>query len=268
MFHPGYWGYHVGYYGGVNYGFGYMGIGFVGGMWRGRDFVYNTAVMHVDERFVHTTYVDRTIVERNTIANDRHVAFSGGPGGIRHDPVPEERIAENEHHMGATSFQHTHETTAQSDRGSYFRNNGGHPSTLAVQRPLGMQNHATPGASGGMKQGQQGSFNNRPGANPGSGMQNQQANPPYQNRQQTNPAYQNQQGRPAQQPQQPNNQPQQRSNQNYQPRPAQQAQPVPQPRSTSQPHPAAPGPAPSAGPKSDAASHSHNSTRSNVQRIQ
>ncbi len=31
VFHPGYWGQHVGYYGGVNYGFGYMGIGFVGG---------------------------------------------------------------------------------------------------------------------------------------------------------------------------------------------------------------------------------------------
>ena len=47
VWHPGYWGDHVGYYGGVNYGFGYFGIGFVGGMWRGHDFVYNTAVMRV-----------------------------------------------------------------------------------------------------------------------------------------------------------------------------------------------------------------------------
>jgi WXXGXW repeat (2 copies) len=30
--HPGYWGPHVGFYGGVNYGFGYGGIGFVGGV--------------------------------------------------------------------------------------------------------------------------------------------------------------------------------------------------------------------------------------------
>jgi hypothetical protein len=30
-FYPGYWGTQVGYYGGVNYGFGYMGVGFVGG---------------------------------------------------------------------------------------------------------------------------------------------------------------------------------------------------------------------------------------------
>ena len=47
VWHPGYWGPHVGYYGGVNYGFGYMGIGFVGGMWVGGVFRYNTAVMHV-----------------------------------------------------------------------------------------------------------------------------------------------------------------------------------------------------------------------------
>jgi hypothetical protein len=35
-FTDGYWGPHVGYYGGVNYGFGYMGIGFAGGVWAGR----------------------------------------------------------------------------------------------------------------------------------------------------------------------------------------------------------------------------------------
>ena len=87
VFHPGYWGPHVGYYGGVNYGFGFMGVGFVGGIWRGHDFVYNTAVVHVNNVYVHNTYIDRTVVERNTIVNDRHVAFSGGPGGIHHEPT-------------------------------------------------------------------------------------------------------------------------------------------------------------------------------------
>jgi hypothetical protein len=37
-FHHGYWGPHVGFYGGVNYGFGYIGIGYFGGFWRGHDF--------------------------------------------------------------------------------------------------------------------------------------------------------------------------------------------------------------------------------------
>lgn len=137
VFHPGYWGRHVGYYGGVNYGFGYMGIGFVGGMWRGHDFVYNTAVMRVDDRRIRNVYVDRTIVQRNTIDNGRHIAFSGGPGGIHHDPRPEERFADRDQHLQATSFQHTHESSAMSDRGSYFRNNGGRPSTPAIARPVG-----------------------------------------------------------------------------------------------------------------------------------
>ena len=91
VFHPGYWGRHVGYYGGVNYGFGYMGVGFAGGEWRGRAFAYNTAVMRVNTTVIHTTYIDRTIVERNTIVNDRHVAYSGGPGGINHPMNAQER---------------------------------------------------------------------------------------------------------------------------------------------------------------------------------
>ena len=35
LWHAGYWGPHVGFYGGVNYGFGYGGVGFAGGEWRG-----------------------------------------------------------------------------------------------------------------------------------------------------------------------------------------------------------------------------------------
>jgi hypothetical protein len=34
-FYDGYWGQTVGYYGGVNYGFGFGGIGFAGGEWQG-----------------------------------------------------------------------------------------------------------------------------------------------------------------------------------------------------------------------------------------
>ena len=33
VFHPGYWGPHVGFYGGINYGHGYLGSGYVGGRW-------------------------------------------------------------------------------------------------------------------------------------------------------------------------------------------------------------------------------------------
>jgi hypothetical protein len=136
VFHEGYWGRHIGYYGGVNYGFGYGGIGFAGGEWRGGMFAYNTAVVHVNETIIHTTFVDRTIVERNTIVNDRHVAYSGGPGGINHPPTAEERIAEHEQHVQPTSFQRQHIESAKADKTLYVKNNGGRPATLAVAKPL------------------------------------------------------------------------------------------------------------------------------------
>jgi hypothetical protein len=42
FFHEGYWGPQVGFYGGINYGFGYGGVGFEGGRWDGGRFSYNT----------------------------------------------------------------------------------------------------------------------------------------------------------------------------------------------------------------------------------
>ncbi len=144
VFHPGYWGYHVGYYGGVNYGFGYMGVGFVGGEWRGGHMAYNTAVIHVNETVIHNTYVNETIVHQNTIVNNNHVAYAGGPGGIQHQPNPEERIAERETHTAPTSFQSQHIAAAQSNHQSYAKVNGGRPATLAVARPLAMENHPAP----------------------------------------------------------------------------------------------------------------------------
>ena len=153
VFHSGYWGHHVGYYGGVNYGFGYMGIGFVGGEWRGHDFRYNTAVVRVNNVHIRNVYVDRTVVERNTIVNDRHVAYSGGPGGIRHDASSDERNAMREQHMAATSVQQQHIQAARSDRSFYAKNNGGHPQTMAADRPMGFNNNH--GAQGNENRGAQ-----------------------------------------------------------------------------------------------------------------
>lgn len=138
-FHDGYWGLHVGYYGGVNYGFGYGGIGFAGGEWRGGVFAYNTAIMHVDRRFIHSTYEDRGAVDRGFVARGSHVAFSGGPGGIRYQPSAQERMAEHEQHVGGTSFQTQHESAARSDRSSYMKSNGGRP---AAERPMGGDRNA------------------------------------------------------------------------------------------------------------------------------
>jgi hypothetical protein len=148
VFHEGYWGPHVGYYGGVNYGFGYGGIGFAGGIWRGGVFSYNTAVMHVGVGggWGGHVYEDRVAVDRGFVSRDSHVAFSGGPGGIQHQPTAEEQAASHEQHVAPTSFQQQHAETARADKSSYAAHNGGHPNNMAAGRPLAAETHAAPAA--------------------------------------------------------------------------------------------------------------------------
>ena len=63
-FNQGYWGPTVGFYGGVNYGYGYSGNGYWGGQWEGNAFRYNTAVTRVNTNVVHNTFVDRSVDEQ------------------------------------------------------------------------------------------------------------------------------------------------------------------------------------------------------------
>src|SRR5277367_5863088 len=116
-FHAGYWGPHVGFYGGVNYGFGYGGVGFVGGEWRGGHFAYNTAVVHVNTTVIHNTYVNRTVVTNTTVTS--RASFNGGPGGTTAVATAQERTAEHEQHVNATSEQMTHEHAASQDRSNF-----------------------------------------------------------------------------------------------------------------------------------------------------
>src|SRR5580692_1399491 len=105
LFHAGYWGPHVGFYGGVNYGFGYGGVGFIGGRWEGGHFAYNTAVLHVNTTIVHNTYVDRTVIRNTTVIN--RTSFNG-PHGIDARPNGQEMSAMHEQHVQPTSEQMSH----------------------------------------------------------------------------------------------------------------------------------------------------------------
>jgi hypothetical protein len=251
FFHDGYWGPHVGYYGGVNYGFGYGGIGFAGGEWHGHDFRYNVAVVHVDRRYVHETFEDRGRVERGFVARDSHVAFSGGPGGIRHDPRPEERVAEHERHMDRTSFQHSHEDGARSDRNSFVKNNGGHPSHLVAERPLGTDNHNGPSGGDRNKSAHDNwSAPTRSQSAPQSHQENRGGgNPQFENHHQdrmSGPAPQSQpvpqshqdrmSGPPPQNHQQPQSHPAPQSRPAPQPHPAPQSHPAPAPHQDEHQH--------------------------------
>jgi len=53
-FHRGYWGPTVGFYGGVNYGYGYFGSGYSGGRWQGGAFAYNSSVNRLSAAIKHT----------------------------------------------------------------------------------------------------------------------------------------------------------------------------------------------------------------------
>jgi hypothetical protein len=112
VWHVGYWGPHIGFYGGINYGFGYGGVGFGGGEWRGGHFFYNTAVAHVNVNIVHNTYINRTVI----VNNNTHVAFNGGEGGVHAEPTAAEMQAAHEQHFEATSAQVNHEHTAMANR--------------------------------------------------------------------------------------------------------------------------------------------------------
>jgi WXXGXW repeat (2 copies) len=129
--HPGYWGPHVGFYGGVNYGFGYGGIGFFGGEWRHGAFAYNRAVANFGGVHVTNVYEDRTIVNRNTIVNENHASFNGGSGTSAR-PSAMEMQAAHEQHFQATANQTQHESFAAQDRGQLASVNHGRPTTMAA----------------------------------------------------------------------------------------------------------------------------------------
>ncbi|MGC1298056.1 MAG: YXWGXW repeat-containing protein [Alloacidobacterium sp.] len=126
--HAGYWGPHVGFYGGVNYGFGFGGVGFVGGMWQGGAFHYNTAVMNVNTTIVHNTYINRTVINNTTI---NHTSFNG-PGGITASPSAQEQAVMREQHFQATGEQVSHQQTAGQDRNQLASMNHGRPATMAM----------------------------------------------------------------------------------------------------------------------------------------
>jgi WXXGXW repeat (2 copies) len=132
LFHAGYWGPHVGFYGGVNYGFGYGGIGFGGGRWEGGHFAYNTAVLNVNRTIIHNTYEDRTVINRNMIGV--RTSFNGGTGGIQARPSAQEAAFGRENHIAATAEQQNHMQMARTDRGNLASVNGGRPQNAALPR--------------------------------------------------------------------------------------------------------------------------------------
>ena len=100
VFHNGYWGPHVGFYGGVNYGYGYGGNGYDGGRWNGNNFAYNQSANNFGSVHVPNTYQQNL-----TVTNRTNLSYAGGANGIKAEPTAAERSAENERHTPATAEQ-------------------------------------------------------------------------------------------------------------------------------------------------------------------
>jgi hypothetical protein len=128
--------------------------------------------MRVNTTVIHNTYVDNTIVRNNTIVNDRHVAFSGGPGGINHPPTPDENRYSHEQHVAPTAYQTRQESAARTNVNNYASHNGGHPANVATERPMvgGPRNNGggEPNGAHGLAGSPSTNHGNNPGSNPGA----------------------------------------------------------------------------------------------------
>ncbi|MBO0912272.1 MAG: YXWGXW repeat-containing protein, partial [Acidobacteria bacterium] len=141
VWHAGYWGPHVGFYGGVNYGFGYGGVGFAGGEWRGGTFFYNRSVSNVNVTNVHI--YNRTVINNVTV---NRVSYNGGRGGLNARPTRQEQMAMNERHFASTRMQMQHEHAASTNRDLLASVNHGHPGMAATARPGEFHAHGADGS--------------------------------------------------------------------------------------------------------------------------
>ena len=146
---PGYWAPQVGFYGGINYGYGYFGVGFSGGEWRGHDFYYNRAVSNVNVTNVRNVYVNRTVIVNHTTVN--RVSYNGGRGGLDVRPTVQQRAVERERHVAPTEVQVSHREQALRAPNQRF-DAGRQPAVFATphaERPAGREAQALPGNARG-----------------------------------------------------------------------------------------------------------------------
>jgi hypothetical protein len=159
VFYDGYWGPTVGFYGGIDYGFGYAGHGYYGGQWVGNTFRYNTAVTRVNNTVVHNTYVNKEAVTNGTGSR----ASFNGPGGVQAKPTAQEQASAKAEHVPPTSAQRARVEEAKNDPALHATNNHGKPKPEAI-RTFDRNNgqRAAAMASGGTKK--QGVADERAGA--------------------------------------------------------------------------------------------------------
>ncbi|MGH8427011.1 MAG: YXWGXW repeat-containing protein [Gammaproteobacteria bacterium] len=130
VWHAGYWGPHVGFYGGINYGYGYPGRGYYGGYWHQNHFYYNRILVNVNVRNV---YVYSQPVPRQY--RGPRVSYNGGKGGSTWRPTKQEQTWAGQRRAGPTPYQQQHGQTAMKNPSMRYKNNHGKPSAAAKVQP-------------------------------------------------------------------------------------------------------------------------------------
>jgi hypothetical protein len=131
VWNAGYWGPHVGFYGGIDYGFGYAGMGYEGGRWENGVFAYNRTVNNFGAVRITNVYEKTVVVEPGA----SRVSFNGGSGGLTARPTPEQETAAHEQHVAADPAQLQHERTASADKSLLASENHGRPPIAATATP-------------------------------------------------------------------------------------------------------------------------------------
>ena len=130
VFYDGYWGPEIGFYGGVNYGFGYTGFGYDGGYWRSGAFFYNTSVNNISDTTITNVY-NRAVVVNNT----SNASYNGGAGGTTARPTVQQVAIAKARHLPPTQEQTRHVQTAARDPALSLTQSQGHPAVAATARP-------------------------------------------------------------------------------------------------------------------------------------
>ncbi|HKE22675.1 MAG TPA: hypothetical protein VKB88_09820 [Bryobacteraceae bacterium] len=131
IWNPGYWGPHIGFYGGVNYGFGYTGSGYEGGYWNNGAFFYNRSVNNITNVTNITNIYNKTVITHVTVNN---VSYHGGQGGLTAQPTTAQRAAASERHIPPTVEQTQQQHAASTNHALLASVNHGKPPIAATSK--------------------------------------------------------------------------------------------------------------------------------------
>jgi hypothetical protein len=166
IFHEGYWGPTIGFYGGIDYGFGYVGHGYEGGRWDNGHFFYNRSVNNINVTEIHNVY-NTTVVNETRVAR---VSYNGGNGGVNARATSQEEAAARERHVPPVAAQTQHVEAARTNPELRASTNHGKPPIAATSKPGAFQ-------GGGVVAAKEGGRYNPPARTEGNGAHPDSAPP-------------------------------------------------------------------------------------------